>query len=138
MRPRLPPFRVEFDVLPRDDLLRVEAELLPRDDSPRPELVLRLRDSPVPRPLADLLLERLPEDELPLDELRLDDPLLELLLPDLLPEEDDLELRERDDEDDRDEPLRALLLDLCAMDILPPGCCDENAPAAGCQVKLGY
>jgi hypothetical protein len=117
---------------PRDDLLRVEAELPLRDDRPRAEAVPRLRDSPVLRPLADLLFEDLLRedlpfedvprelrDELPLDEPLLDDALLELLLPDpllpdLLPDDEDRVLREPED-DDREEPLRALLLERCAM-----------------------
>ena len=60
--------------------------------------------------LLDLLLELL--DERPLDDAELRD-----LLPARLPD-DDRELR--DDDDDREEPLRALLLDRCAMDVLPP------------------
>jgi hypothetical protein len=112
---------------PRDDLLRVEAELSPRDDCPCAEVVPRLRDSPVLRPLADLLFEDLLledllfedvprelRDELPLDEPLLDDALLDLLLPDLLPDDEDRVLREPED-DDREEPLRALLLERCAM-----------------------
>ena len=80
----------------REDLLRPEVEA--RDELPRAELVPRLRDSPVLRPVVDLLL-----------------PVL--LLEALLPEDDARALRERED-DDR-ELLRALLLDRCAMDILP-------------------
>lgn len=115
---------------PREDLLRPEAEAPLRDDRPRAELALRLRDAPVRRPLADLLLELLPEDELPLDELPfaalldllLPALLLEALLPEaLLPEDDARALRER--EDDGRELLRALLLDRCAMDILLPYFC---------------
>lgn len=141
MRPRLP-FRIDAEAFredlpcvevddPREDLLPVKAEAPLRDDLLRAELVLRLRDSPVLRPLADLLFELL--DELPLDELLFEpallaDPLfdaalLDLLLPDLLlpdlpPDDEDRALPERED-DDR-ELLRVLLLDRCAIIFLLP------------------
>jgi hypothetical protein len=105
-------------VLPRDEALREELlrfdprleealrkDLLP-DELPRVEALLLLRDSDVWLP-RDLFVPELPENEL-------------FDLPDRLPEADD---RLRDDDDlvpDDLEVLRALLLDLCAMEILPP------------------
>lgn len=80
------------------------------DELPRVEALLLVRDSP-DWLRCDLLLPELPEDEL-----------FEPRLPDLLPEDEDRAPREEDDlvPDDLEELLRALLLDLCAMEILPP------------------
>lgn len=118
--------------LPRDDLLRdAPPDDEPRDDAPREEVpraeaVLLLRDSPDWLLLVRPLLfappdELLFDDPLRDDELR-DDALRDLLLPVLPPEAEDLAPREEDDRvpDDREELLRFLLLDFCAMDILPP------------------
>ena len=102
------------DEVPREDVLRdprpeeVLREDLLLDVLPRVKALPLLRDSPdwLPR---DLLLLELPEDEL-------------FEPPDLLPEDEDFLLREDDDlvPDDLEELLRALLLDRCAIDILPP------------------
>lgn len=105
------------DLLPDDPLLAdlLPEDLLPEDllldELPRVDALLLLRDSPVSLP-RDLFRLELPEDEF-----------FVRLLPDLLPEDEERVLREDDDDfvpDDLDELLRALLLDLCAMKILPP------------------
>jgi hypothetical protein len=115
----LPEDLLPDDLLP-DDLLP-EALLL--DELPRVEAVLLPRDSPVWLP-CDLFRLELPEDVF-----------LDRLLPDLLPEDEVRVLREDDFvPDDLDELLRALLLDLCAMKILPLSLCDETAQATGCQL----
>jgi hypothetical protein len=101
-REDVPPREPRFEEALRDDVL---LEDLPRDELPRVEALLLLRDSPDWLPL-DLFLLELPEDEL-----------RDRLLPDFRPEDEDRVLREEDDlvPDDLDELLRALLLDLCAM-----------------------
>ena len=93
------------DLLPEDLLL----EDLLLEELPRADALLLLRDSPVWLP-RDLFRLELPEDEF-----------FDRLLPDFLPEDEERVLREDDFvPDDLDELLRALLLDLCAMKILPP------------------
>jgi hypothetical protein len=116
VRPAPRPEEALREALLADDLLLealVPDDFLPEalllDELPRVEAVLLPRDSPVWLP-RDLFRLELPEDEL-----------FERLLPDLLPDDEARVLRDDDlVPDDLDELLRALLLDLCAIGILPP------------------
>ena len=112
VRALLPLVRADAD-RPREDLFRVPDEAPLRVDRPRAETVRRLRDSPDLLPVPDLLLE------LRVARLREPAPAVRDLLLAFPREDDERALRDREDAA-REELVRALLFDLCAMKNSPP------------------